>query len=662
MTSDLITTAVVRETFSSIVREMRRAMIRSSYSSIIYEGYDFSCAILDADGRLVAQSFEDHPFHVIPVTFSVGKLLESGREVRDDSVFLHNDPYTGGTHLNDVAVIWPVFEAERPLFFVVVRSHWADVGGTTPGSLSGGVTDILQEGLRLDNVRVPKSGACEAMNVVFDNVRAGDEALSDFHAVLGTCRVTEKRLKTLLGKYGTEVVRGAVDDLLDASERRMGAAIRELRDGTYRAVGYLDGNDPDLFPLSVSAALSVRGDRIVVDYRGTSPQVPAPLNAGPAIGPTSVLTIVKSFLDPSGVINSGTFRTISVSAPPGTIICAAYPAPCGGLNEVRFASDAAVMGALAQVIPERMTGDVRGTSNHTCIGGYDAARDRRFIFYEYPSGGTGAFAGSDGNHAVRAFNEGENVSIQSAEIVETAFPLRVLRSEIRPDSGGPGRHRGGCGLIREIEIGCEGAQLSVLSDRNLVPPFGVHRGRAGGANAFRVLRGDRPVDTGAFPGKVAGFPLRPGDVVRIASSGGGGYGASHERDPDLLRDDVVNGYVTESGLAAYGAARGDGERIVRGRPADERTVRVVFAAPGAMARHVCRISGALLRRLGIESGQMVEVAADRGPALRFWVGGFEPGDGCFLVIDSFWREILDGDEHVVRATPTGTPAFHGRHA
>ena len=662
MAGDLITTAVVRETFSSIVREMRRAMIRSSYSSIIYEGYDFSCAILDADGRLVAQSFEDHPFHVIPVTFSVGKLLESGREVRDDSVFLHNDPYTGGTHLNDVAVIWPVFEAARPLFFVVVRSHWADIGGMTPGSLNGGAAEILQEGLRLDNVRVPKSGACEVMDLVFDNVRASDEALSDFHAVLGTCRVTEDRLKTLIGKYGVEVVTGAVDHLLDASERRMSAAIRELPDGTRRAIGYLDGNDPALFPLSVSATLSVVGDRILVDYRGTSPQVPAPLNAGPAIGPTSVLTIVKSFLDPSGVINSGTFRTIDVSAPPGTIICATCPAPCGGLNEVRFASDAAVMGALAQLIPERMTGDVRGTSNHTCIGGYDAVRDRRFIFYEYPSGGTGAFAGSDGNHAVRAFNEGENVSIQSAEIVETTFPLRVLRSEIRPDSGGPGRHRGGCGLIREIEVACEGARLSVLSDRNLVPPFGVNRGRAGGANAFRVLRGDRPVDTGAFPGKMAGFPLRPGDVVRIASSGGGGYGASHERDLDRLRNDVANGYVTESGLAAYAAAAGDGELIMAGRPTDELRARVVFADPGVMARHLCRASEAMRRRLGIESGQMVEVAVERGPALRFWVGGSEAGDTYFLVVDSFWREVLDGDDQVVRATATGTPAFCGRHA
>ena len=661
MKSDLITTAVVRETFSSVVREMRRAMIRSSYSSIIYEGYDFSCAILDAGGRLVAQSFEDHPFHVIPVTFSVGKLLESGREVRDDSVFLHNDPYTGGTHLNDVAVIWPVFEADRPLFFVVIRSHWADIGGMTPGSLSGRAGEILQEGLRLDNVRVPKTGASEVMDLVFDNVRASDEAVSDFHAVLGTCRVTEHRLKTLLAKYGTEVVLSAIDDLLDASERRMSAAIRELEDGTWRAVGYLDGNDPELFPLSVSVALSVRGARIVVDYAGTSPQVPAPLNAGPAIGPTSVLTIVKSFLDPSGVINSGTLRAIEVSPRPGTIISATWPAPCGGLNEVRFASDAAVMGALAKVIPERMTGDVRGTSNHTCIGGYDAVRARRFIFYEYPSGGTGAFAGADGNHAVRAFNEGENVSIQSAEIVETTFPLRVLRSEIRPDSGGPGRHRGGCGLIREIEIGCEGAQLSVLSDRNLVPPFGVNRGRAGGANAFGVLRGGRPVDTGAFPGKVAGFPLRPGDVVRIASSGGGGYGASHERDPGLLRDDMVNGYVTESGLAAYGAANGEGEPVMTERPADELTARVVLAARG-MARHACRVSAALTRRLGLESGQMVEVAVDRGPALRFWVSGFEAGDESFLVVDPSWREALAGDEHLVRATATGTPEFYGRHA
>ncbi len=270
----------------------------------------------------------------------------------------------------------------------------------SPGSLNGAATEILQEGLRLDYVRVARSGADELLRLVFDNVRASREAASDFRTVLGICRVAEGRLRNLLAKYGTARVGGAVHDILDGAEQRLRRAIAALPDGTWHHTGYLDGAAATPHPLRVQVALTVAGDRIRADFTGTSPQVAAPLNAGPAIAPTSVLTVVKSFLDPSGSINSGTLRAIAVHAPVGTIVNATPPAPCGGLNEVRFACDAAVMGALGQIAPARLIGDVRGTSNHTYIG------SRSFIFYEYPSGGTGASAESDGAVAVRAFQRG----------------------------------------------------------------------------------------------------------------------------------------------------------------------------------------------------------------------------------------------------------------
>ena len=403
---DFITTAVIREGLASIVREMRRSMIRSSYSSIIYEGYDFSCVIIDGTGQLLAQSGEDHPFHIIPVAASVRNLLDRGRAIGPDDTFLHNDPYSGGTHLNDVAVVWPVFDGAAVAFFIVIRSHWADVGGTTPGSLSGGAREILQEGLRLDNLRVGKSGESEVLRLIFDNVRVSDEAMSDFHAVLGILRVAETRLRGIMERYGAVVLAGAIADLLDSSERRMRAVIDELPDGIYPGTAYLDGNDAAHFPLRVSVALRVSGDAVHADFAGTSGQIAAPLNAGPAIAVTSVLTILKSFLDPAGIITSGTLRPITVDVPERTILNARFPAPCGGLNEVRFAADAAMLAALAQMIPEQVTGDVRGTSNHTYIGGFDERRGKPFIFYEYPSGGTGGWANHDGNPAVRAFNEG----------------------------------------------------------------------------------------------------------------------------------------------------------------------------------------------------------------------------------------------------------------
>ncbi len=600
--TDAATSAVIREQLSSVVREMRRSMVQSSYSSIIYEGYDFSCVLIDGQGRLIAELGEDHPFHIIPVAGAVAGALAIHGTIGPDDILLHNDPYTGGTHLNDIAVIWPVHEAGRPIFYVVVRSHWGDVGGMTPGSLNGAATDILQEGLRLNYLKLPKEGASEILRMIFDNVRATAEAIADFRAVLGICRVAERRLRGLAAKHGLPLMQAATDDILDASERRMRAAISSLPPGEYTHVGFIDGNAATPHPLEVHVKLAIGDGWLRADFTGSSAQVAAPLNAGPAIAPTSVMTVVKSFLDPRGPITSGTLRAISVATQPGTIVNARAPAPCGGLNEVRFGCDAAVMGALGQAIPHRMTGDVRGTSNHTYIGG------RSFIFYEYPSGGTGAWASHDGNTAVRAFNEGENVSIQSTEVVERVFPLRIVRQEIRPDSGGPGRQRGGCGLVREVEVLSEDARLSVLSDRNIIPPAGMNGGASGAPNRFRVRRGGTMIEPGAFPGKVANFALLPGDVVVMESSGGGGFGNPTERAAAAQQDDLADGYVTEPGRAPYRVG-----------------ALAVEARPGAgLPPHRCRLSPGLGRALGAAPGDLVELTAASGPATRLWIEAFDP--------------------------------------
>jgi len=605
--TDAATSAVIREQLSSIVREMRRSMVQSSYSSIIYEGYDFSCVLIDGQGRLLAESGEDHPFHIIPMAGAIEGALAVHGAIGPDDLLLHNDPYTGGTHLNDVAVIWPVHADGLPIFYVVVRSHWGDVGGMTPGSLNGAATDILQEGLRMNYLKLDKSGRSELLRLILDNVRATAEATADFHAVLGICRVAERRLRDLVARHGLPVVQAATDDILDASERRMRAAIIALAPGEYRHVGYLDGNEATPHPLEVHVHLVIEEDSITADFSGSSAQVAAPLKAGPAIAPTSVMTVIKSFLDPSGPITSGTLRAIKVVTVPGTIVNARSPAPCGGLNEVRFGCDAALMGALGQAIPDRMTGDVRGTSNHTYIGGR-GMKGAGFIFYEYPSGGTGAWATHDGNTAVRAFNEGENVSVQSTEMVERTFPLRIVRQEVRPDSGGPGRQRGGCGLLREVEVLADDARLSVLSDRNVIPPAGVNGGASGAPNRFAVRRDGAVIQPSAFPGKVANFPLRRGDVVLMQSSGGGGFGDPTARDPSALAQDLVDGYVTEAGRTLYD------------QPAPPAQTH---ATPGLDARH-CHLPPSLAARLGAAVGDLVELAATSGPARRLWVARIDP--------------------------------------
>jgi hypothetical protein len=259
------------------------------------------------------------------------------------------------------------------------------------------------------------------------------------------------------------------------------------------------------------------------------------------------------------------------------------------------------MGALAQVIPKRLIGDVRGTSNHTYIG------SGAFIFYEYPSGGTGASADSDGAVALRAFNEGENVSIQSAEIVEAMFPLRILRTLIRADSGGPGMRRGGCGLLREVEIATEGALLSVLSDRNIVPPAGVNGGRSGAPNRYRLRRDGRDIAPSQFPGKIANFALLPGDVLVMESSGGGGYGDPRAREPVHLADDLADGYVTQNGAALY----------------REPPLVPTIVGDDSIAAPTCRLAAELAHALGAVLGSLVELVFASGPSRRYWVGAID---------------------------------------
>ena len=448
---DPITLEVVREALSSIVREMRVTLVRTAYSSILYEGEDFSCVLMDRHAQIVAMSRgQDHPLHIVPISWSMKAVHERfGDDIHPGDIFLHNDPYTGGTHLNDVAMIYPMFapapggQTGELFLFPVVRAHWGDVGGMSPGSLSGRVTEIYQEGVRIPPIRIVERGRPNqaALDLIFANMRGPREREGDFRAMIGTCRKAAERVEALLGRYGHATLQACVSELLDRAEQRMRQRIRELPPGQYAYEAYLEGGHDHLEPLRVRASVTVSGDRVIVDLAGTSPQTAGPTNVGPAMAPTGAFTILKAFLDPGGEINSGAFRPLTVIAPEGTIVNARRPAPCGGMVEVKYCVESAVMGALSQAIAGKVTGDLKGGGNHCYVGGPD------FIFYEYPAGGTGGWDGGDGNNAVRAFTESDITTIQPVEAVEQKYPLRVERCELRPDSGGAGHYRGG--LLRQ---------------------------------------------------------------------------------------------------------------------------------------------------------------------------------------------------------------------
>jgi N-methylhydantoinase B len=648
---DVITLEVIREGLSSIVREMRVTLLRTAYSSILYEGEDFSCVLMDGDANLVAMSRgQDHPLHIVPISWSMRAVRERfGDDIHPGDMFLHNDPYTGGTHLNDVAMIAPMFAGGELLLFPVVRAHWGDVGGMSPGSLSGRATEIYQEGVRIPPIKVIDRGRPNqaALDVVFANMRGPSDREGDFRAMIGTCRKAAERVQGLVARYGARTLRASIRELLDRAEARMRARIRELPAGEYVYEAYLEGGRDRLEPLRVRARVAIAGDEITVDLTGTSPQTAGPTNVGPAMAPTGAFTIIKAFLDPGADVNSGAFRPLHVVTPSGTIVNARRPAPCGGMVEVKYAVESAVMGALGLAVAGKVTGDIKGGGNHCYVGGPDPRTGDTFIFYEYPAAGTGAFDGGDGSNTVRAFTESDMTTLQPVEAVEQKYPLRVERTALRADSGGDGRWRGGLGLVREVRLLADSAQLSVLAERSALRPYGVSGGASGAPNRFFVRRQGRDVEPSPVPGKVSAFPLVRDDVVVMQSSGGGGYGDPLERDVERVLADLTEGVITrETAERVYGVVLADGPSVPRGdgrrtvgppRPATDleatraRRREIGAARPVVTLALDDTLDETEVRRIvldetiasgvGAGAGDVVELVNPRGAPVRLWVAG-----------------------------------------
>ena len=665
---DPITLEVLREAFVSTVREMRVTLVRTAYSSILYEGEDFSCVLMDGNAQIVAMSKgQDHPLHIVPIAWSMKAVREKfGDDIHPGDMFLHNDPYTGGTHLNDVALIYPLFADGKMFVFPVVRAHWGDVGGMSPGSLSGGATEIFQEGVRIPPIRIIEGGRPNeaALDLIFANMRGPRERKGDFDAMIGTCKKAAERVEGLTARYGVPTVRGAVAELMDRAELRMRRAIGALRDGEYLYEAHLESGRERLEPLTVRATVTVAGEHITVDLTGTSPQTAGPTNVGPAMAPTGAFTIIKSFLDPGTDVNSGAFRPLTIITPPGTIVNANPPAPCGGMVEVKYCVETAVMGALAPALDGRIAGDLKGGGNHCYVGGPHPVTGETFIFYEYPAGGTGGHTDGDGNNTVRAWTESDMTTLQPIEAVEQLYPVRVEATTLREDSGGPGRWRGGLGLTRAVRIQAPSTTLSVLAEKAVLPPFGVCGGEAGARNHFWVRRDGQGIAPSLLPGKVGGFLLRPGDVLMMESSGGGGFGDPLERDPALVVADVAEGYVTrDAAEATYGVVwSGDAvdANATTGLRASQRGARPrlrVYAADfaGGVGRAI-RIDAETARRLGITEGAVVELVNPRGAPLRAWVASIMPGNGhrAELAADALrMLTVTDGALLEIRAVHSG---------
>jgi N-methylhydantoinase B len=559
--ADPATFEIVKNSLYKIAEEMRVVLAKTAYSPILKSAGDYSCGVFDAKGEMVAQG-PDLPIHLGSMPDAVRAVVAAfGLDVHDGDVFIHNDPYFGGSHLPDINVVRPAFLEDKLLGYACLRAHWPDVGSATPGSY-GAVTEIYGEGLRLPPLRLYSRGILnvDLEKVILANVRTPDERQGDLGAQLAaTLRATE-RLKALAQRYGADRLIAYMAEVMDYSERLMRAALSDLPDGEGYFEDFCDGDgiaddaDGRDAPFWIRMNVKKTGDRLVVDFEGTDPQVKGPMNASLSVTSSGIFCGLKMAVDPDSIIppNSGCWRTIEVRAPKGTVVNALFPAPVVYSNhEMSHRVGDMVMGALVGFWPGQVMACSQGTSAILTLGGVDPRSGRRYVSYETVKGGFGARPNKDGINVVASMIS--NTMNTPVEVLEMAFPVRVERYEIYPDSGGAGQFRGGCGARRTWRL-LDGADAvgSLCMERMTSPPFGLLGGKAGAAATVTLTTPD---------GKSRGLPskgafLAPANsVVDMLTPGSGGFGDAKKRDQAAVGRDLVDGYVTpEAAKRDFGVA------------------------------------------------------------------------------------------------------------
>jgi N-methylhydantoinase B len=510
---------IFKNLFHSVAEEMGAALRRSAFSPNIKERRDYSCALFDARGEVLAMG--DHmPVHLGSMPMSVEAAMRHLRLEAGDIAVL-NDPYAGGTHLPDLTMVMPVIIGgeQRPMFYVANRAHHADIGGAQAGSM-GLSREVFQEGLRIPPVKIFRKGRVveDVLQLILGNVRTAAEREGDLTAQVAACRIGERRLREIVAKYGRAETEAYGRHLLDYSERMMRAVLRDIPDGTYRGRDYLDDDGITDEPIRIEVTVRKRGERAEVDFTGTAEQCAGSVNAVLAITHSAVFYVFRCLLDEQVPATSGLMRPIEVIAPEGTVVNARPPAAVAGGNvETSQRITDTLLRALARALPERIPAASQGTMNNLTFGGTDPRTGKPFAYYETVAGGMGARCGLDGLSGIHTHMT--NSLNSPIEVLEHAYPLRVVRYGLRSGSGGEGRWRGGDGVVREFLLLTE-AQVGILSDRRKLSPYGLQGGRPGarGRNLLRIGK-----KTTRLPSK-CGFYAPAGAIVRIETPGGGGWG------------------------------------------------------------------------------------------------------------------------------------------
>lgn len=515
---DPIQLEVFKHRFAAIAEEMGAVLRKASYSPNIKERRDFSCALFDADGKMIAQAAHI-PVHLGSMPLSVEAVIRDFPDLRAGDIIIVNDPFRGGTHLPDITLVSPVF-VEKMLFgFVASRAHHADVGGMSPGSMPV-AREIFQEGIIIPPIKIVSAGEVNhgVWDLLLANVRTSEERAGDLWAQIAANQRGTKRLKELVTEHGIDKVDRYMGAMLDYTERMTRHLLESIPDGEYTFHDYLDNDGVGDEPILIKVTISIKGDQARVDFRGSASQQRGSINAVNAITLSAVYYVFRCLIGLDVPNNAGCLVPIEVIAPPGSVVNAQHPAPVAGGNvETSQRITDVLLGALAQALPGKVPAASQGTMNNITIGGYDPGHDAPFAYYETIGGGMGALPDRDGVSAIHSHMT--NTLNTPAEAMEYAYPLRVLRYEIRHNSGGQGQFRGGDGIIRDVQVLTD-AQVTLLTERRERNPYGLNGGGDGVPGKNVIIREGEEIP---LAGK-GSIDLKPGDILSIRTPGGGGYG------------------------------------------------------------------------------------------------------------------------------------------
>lgn len=548
--ADAITLEVVRNALSSIADEMALVIMRTAYSSIVRDSMDYSTGICDRNGETVAHGLT-MALHLGSFPDAMRALVaEYGDDMNPGDIFVFNDPYTaGGMHLPDVYIVKPLFYGGELEGYAATLVHQIDMGGIAPGSTAVYATEVFQEGLRIPIIKMYEEGRPNRtfFKLMHQNTRVPDKLAGDMRAQVAACATAERAFGKLVEKYGSQDFRAILADLHDYAETVTRREIAKLPDGTWSFTDYLDGMGEEPEPIPLKVTVTIDGDAMIVDWAGSSPEVPGAINCPSPFVKSAVHLIVKCIADGDIPNFEGFTRALDIRLPEGTIVNPRPPAACAARAIVGWRAIDVLLGAFAQIVPDKVPAAGEGGVTFPAISGYH--RGKRFVCSETMAGSWGAMADRDGTFAIP--NPGGNLTNQPVEMIEALYPLEIERYGMVENSGGPGRFRGAPAFRRQYRVRGDGVVVVMRSDRRAFLPYGLDGGFAGTPSWNLVNPGPGQRIVPVMP--MEALTLRNGEVFCHISAGGAGYGDPLERDPDLVAADVLQERLTRDyAEAVYG--------------------------------------------------------------------------------------------------------------